>query len=90
MQMVKRSKDFRIQVLWVVSQLGQRGVDPRKHTRSRPMSLNIRWFSHGVLSRSMNEGTSTINARQSAAELRATVVPSRVIALSTRPRPAVS
>jgi hypothetical protein len=32
-----------------VSQLGQRGVDPRKHAWSRPMRLNIRWFSHGLL-----------------------------------------
>ena len=47
-------------------QAGQRGVDPRKHARSRPMGLNIRWFSHGVLSRSMNEGSSAINERQSA------------------------
>ena len=30
------------------------------------MGLNIRWFSHGVLSRSMNEGSSAINERQSA------------------------
>src|SRR6266487_3331546 len=48
MEMLKRSKDFRVQILWVVSQLSQRGVDPRKHTRSRPMRLNIRWFGHGV------------------------------------------
>src|SRR5262249_43476446 len=57
MGMLDRSKDFRAQILWVVSQLSQRGVDPRKHARSRPIGLNIRWFSHGV-SRSMNEASS--------------------------------
>jgi hypothetical protein len=61
MQMLKRSKDFRIQILWVVSQFGQRGVDPHKHARS-----NIHWFSHGVLSRSMNEASSAVSERQSA------------------------
>jgi hypothetical protein len=50
--MLKRSKDFRVQILWVVSQLSQRGVDPRKHARSSPMRLNIRRpFSHGGLPR---------------------------------------
>jgi len=29
MEMLKCSKDFRVQILWVVSQLSQRGVDPR-------------------------------------------------------------
>jgi hypothetical protein len=48
MEMLECSKDFRAQILWVVSLLGQRGVDPRKHARSRPMRLNIRRpFSHG-------------------------------------------
>jgi hypothetical protein len=52
--MLDRGKDFRAQVLWVMSQLGQHGVDPRKHARSRPMRLNIRRpFSHGALSRSI-------------------------------------
>jgi hypothetical protein len=64
-------------------QLGQCAVDPRKHASSRPMGLNIRWFSHGVLSRSMNEGSSTINERQSAAELSATVAPG--VGPSSRP-----
>jgi hypothetical protein len=57
MEMLKCSKDFRAQILWVVSQLSQRGVDPRKHARSRPMRLNIRRpFSHGALSRSIEGG----------------------------------
>ncbi len=54
MEMLEGSKDFWVQVLWVVSQFGQRGVDPRKHARSRPMRLNIRRpFSHVVLSRTI-------------------------------------
>jgi hypothetical protein len=48
MKMLDGSKDFRVQILWVVSQLSQRGVDPRKHARSSPMRLNIRRpFGHG-------------------------------------------
>jgi hypothetical protein len=62
MKMLEGSKDFRIEILRVVSQLSQRGVDPRKHARSRPMGLNIRWFSHGVLSRRLNEGSSVLLA----------------------------
>src|SRR6476660_4810368 len=51
MKMLEGSKDFRAQILWVVSQLSQCGVDPRKHARSRPMRLNIgRPFSHRVIS----------------------------------------
>src|SRR5258708_37073891 len=50
MKMLEGSKDFRVQVLRVVSQFSQRGVDPRKHARSRPMRLNVLGpFSHGVL-----------------------------------------
>src|SRR6266496_4968304 len=48
MQMLDGLKRFRAEVLRVVPELGQRGVDPRKHARSRPMRLNIRWFGHGV------------------------------------------
>jgi hypothetical protein len=51
MQMLDGSKDFRVEILWIVPELSQRGVNPRKHARSRPMGLNIRWFSHGVFSR---------------------------------------
>jgi hypothetical protein len=52
MEMLDGSKDFRVQILWVVSQLSQRGVDPRKHARSRPMHLNIRRpLNHRVKSR---------------------------------------
>jgi hypothetical protein len=51
MEMLDGSKCFRGQVLRVVSQLGQRGVDPRKHARSRPMRLNVFGpFSHGAIS----------------------------------------
>jgi hypothetical protein len=54
MEMLKCSKYFRVQILRIVTQLSQRGVDPRKHTRPRPMRLNIRRpFGHGVLSRSI-------------------------------------
>jgi hypothetical protein len=66
MEMLDGSKDFRVQILWVVSALSQRGVDPGKHARSRPMGLNILWFSHGVFSRSLNDGSSAITERQSA------------------------
>jgi hypothetical protein len=41
MKMFESSKDFRAQVLWVVSQFSQSGVDPRKHARSGPMRLNV-------------------------------------------------
>jgi hypothetical protein len=57
MEMLKSSKDFRIQFLWVVSQIGQRGVDPRKHARSRPMSLNVRWLRHRAFLVGLNEGS---------------------------------
>src|SRR5258707_5721679 len=58
MQMLNRSKDFRGQNLWVLSQLSQCGVDPREHARSRPMRLNISLpFSHGALSRCIGERT---------------------------------
>src|SRR6516164_5742651 len=42
MKMLEGRKDFRTQVPRVVPQFSQRGVDPRKHARSRPMRLNIR------------------------------------------------
>jgi hypothetical protein len=49
MEMLKGSKDFRVQVLWVVSQFSQRGVDPRKYAGSRPVRLNVLGpFSHGA------------------------------------------
>jgi hypothetical protein len=54
MEMLDSRKDFSGELLRIMSQLSQRGVDPRKHARSRPMRLNIRRpFSHGVLSRSI-------------------------------------
>jgi len=54
MEMLDRSRDFRGELLRIMSQFSQCGVDPRKHARSRPMRLNIRRpFSHGVLSRSI-------------------------------------
>jgi hypothetical protein len=54
--MLKRSKDFRIQILWVLSQLGQRGINPGKHTRSGPMRLNVLGpFSHGAFVWTMNQ-----------------------------------
>ena len=56
------SKDFRVQILWVVSQLSQRGVDPRKHARSRPMGLNVRWLRHGAFVVGLNEGSSLLLA----------------------------
>src|SRR5438128_10276637 len=56
MKMLEGSKDFRAQILRVVSQFSQRRVDPRKHARSRPMRLNVLGpFSHGVLSCSSDE-----------------------------------
>src|SRR5438552_6998952 len=56
MKMLEGSKDFRAQILRVMSQFSQRGVDPRKHARSRPMRLNVLGpFSHGVLSCSSDE-----------------------------------
>jgi hypothetical protein len=65
--MLKRSKDFRVQILWVVPELIQRGVDPRKHARSRPMRLNIgRPLSHEALSRSLDEGSIVMSEQQSA------------------------
>jgi hypothetical protein len=57
MEMLKTSKDFRIQFLWVVSQISQRAVDPRKHARSRPMGLNVRWLRHGAFLVGLNEGS---------------------------------
>ena len=62
MQMLESSKDFRVQILWVVSQLSQRGVDPRKHARSRPMGLNVRWLRHGAFVVGLNEGSSLLLA----------------------------
>src|SRR5262249_36902265 len=56
MEMLKSSKDFRAQILWVVSQFSQYGIDPRKHARSRPMGLNVRWLSHGAFLVRLNEG----------------------------------
>ena len=54
MEMLDRSKDFRGELLRIMSQFGQCGVEPRKHARSRPMRLNVRRpFGHGVLSRSI-------------------------------------
>jgi len=56
MKMLEGSKDFRAQILRVMSQFSQCGVDPRKHARSRPMRWNVLGpFSHGVLSRSSDE-----------------------------------
>ena len=47
--MLEGSKGFRAQILRVVSQFSQRGLDPRKHARSRPMRLNVLGpFSHGA------------------------------------------
>src|SRR5262249_23063063 len=71
MEMLDRSKDFRGQLLRIMSQFSQCGVDPRKHARSRPMRLNIRRpFSHGVLSRSIQRNYAHlaiyINSRQAA------------------------
>ena len=67
MEMLDGSKDFRVQILWIVPQLSQRGVDPRKHPRSRPMRLNIRRpFSHGLVSRRLYEGTTVMSELQSA------------------------
>jgi hypothetical protein len=37
MEMLDSSENFRAQILWVVSDLGQSGVDPRKDARSCPM-----------------------------------------------------
>jgi hypothetical protein len=55
-QMLDGLKRFRAEVLRVMSKFSQCGVDPRQHTRSRPMRLNLgRPFSHGVLSRGLNE-----------------------------------
>src|SRR5439155_12732649 len=68
MKMLEGSKDFRAQILRVVSQFSQCGVDPRKHARSRPMRLNIRRaFSHGAPSRRLNEGSIVASEQQSAA-----------------------
>src|SRR5262245_54036564 len=54
MEMLDRSKDFRGELLRIMSQFSQCGVEPRKHAGSRPMRLNIRRpFSHGALSRSI-------------------------------------
>ena len=45
--------------------ISQCGVDPRKHTRSRPMRLNIRRpFSHDVLSRSIERTLSGRSERE--------------------------
>ena len=56
MKMLEGSEDFWAQILRVVSQFSQRGVEPPKHARSRPMRLNVLGpFSHGVLSRSSDE-----------------------------------
>jgi hypothetical protein len=50
MEMLDRSKDFSGELLRIMSQLSQRGVDPRKHAGSRPVRLNIRRpFSHGAV-----------------------------------------
>ena len=49
MKMLEGSKDFRVEILRIMPQFSQCGVDPRKHARSRPMRLNVRRpFSHGV------------------------------------------
>jgi hypothetical protein len=54
MEMLDRSKDFRGELLPIMSQFSQCGVEPRKHAGSRPMRLNIRRpFGHDVLSRSI-------------------------------------
>jgi hypothetical protein len=67
MKMLDGSKDFRVQILWIVPQLSQRGVDPRKHPRSRPMRLNIRRpFSHSLVSRRLYKGTTVMSELQSA------------------------
>jgi hypothetical protein len=64
MEMLKTSKDFRIQFLWVVSQISQRAVDPRKHARSRPMGLNVRWLRHGPFLVGLNEGSIVLIAKK--------------------------
>src|SRR5262245_39036806 len=67
MEMLDSRKDFRGEVLRIMSQFGQCGIDPPKHARSRPMRLNIRRpFSHGVLSRRLNDGSIGAIERQSA------------------------
>src|SRR5262245_41546221 len=67
MEMLKRSKNFRVQILCVVSQLSQRGVDPCKHARSRPMRLNVRRpLRHGGRLVRLNEANIVMSERQSA------------------------
>jgi hypothetical protein len=44
--MLESGKDFGIQVLWVVFEFRQRGINPGKHTRSGPIVLGP--FSHGA------------------------------------------
>jgi hypothetical protein len=67
MEMLKCSEDFRAQVLRVVSQFSQRGVDPRKHARSRPMRFNIRRpFDHDVNLARSNERSSAASERKVA------------------------
>jgi hypothetical protein len=54
MEMLDRSKDFSGELLRIMSQLSERGVDPRKHARSRPMRLNVFGaFSHGAFVRTV-------------------------------------
>src|SRR5262245_62594562 len=55
MEMLDRSKDFRGELLRIMSQFSQCGVEPRKHAGSRPMRLNIRRpLGPGVISRSIH------------------------------------
>ena len=52
--MRESSKDFGIQVMWVVSEFRQRGINPGKHTRSGPMRSNVLGpFSHGAFVRAV-------------------------------------
>jgi hypothetical protein len=61
MEMLDRSKDFWVEFLRIMSLFSQRGGDPCKHARSRPMRLNIRRpFSHGVLSNCQELLTSSL------------------------------
>ena len=71
MKMLEGRKDFRAQVPRVVPQFSQRGVDPRKHARSRPMRLNIRRpFGHGGHLVRLKERTSAASERKVASRAR--------------------